>query len=117
MVRHLHPQSFFEAGGGLEGLLIHDLRRSAIKNLMQAGVQQVIAMKISGHKTASVFMRYNIVDEGQVADAMRRVQKSVPVRVSRALPARSESVVRARRVSHRKYLCFQVPKWRNWQTR
>jgi integrase len=56
------------------GLIIHDLRRSAIKNLMKAGVNEKVAMKISGHKTRAVFDRYHIVDTEDVVDAMRRVQ-------------------------------------------
>lgn len=56
------------------GLIIHDLRRSAIKNLMKVGVNEKVAMKISGHKTRSVFDRYHIVDTEDVVDAMRRLQ-------------------------------------------
>jgi integrase len=58
------------------GLIIHDLRRSAIKNLMKAGVNEKVAMKISGHKTRDVFDRYHIVDTEDVVEAMRRVQSS-----------------------------------------
>jgi integrase len=54
------------------GLIIHDLRRSAIKNLMKAGVNEKVAMKISGHKTRAY--RYHIADEQDVVEAMRRVQ-------------------------------------------
>jgi integrase len=61
------------------GLIIHDLRRSAIKNLMKAGVNEKVAMKISGHKTRDVFDRYHIVDTEDVVEAMRRVQ-TVPRR-------------------------------------
>jgi integrase len=57
-----------------EGLIIHDLRRSAIKNLMKSGVNEKVAMAISGHKTRAVFDRYHIVDETDVLDAMRKVQ-------------------------------------------
>ena len=60
------------------GLIIHDLRRSAIKNLMKVGVNEKVAMKISGHKTRAVFDRYHIVDSEDVVDAMRRVQTVTP---------------------------------------
>jgi hypothetical protein len=73
----------------IEGLMVHDLRRSAVRNLMNAGVQQAVAMRISGHRDASVYQRYNVVDTNQTADAMERVQRLVPVKVRRALPARS----------------------------
>jgi integrase len=56
------------------GLIVHDLRRSAIKNLMKAGVNEKVAMAISGHKTRAVFDRYHIVDDTDVLEAMRKVQ-------------------------------------------
>ncbi|MGB9472886.1 MAG: hypothetical protein WBQ59_26315, partial [Candidatus Acidiferrum sp.] len=59
------------------GLIIHDLRRSSIKNLMKAGVPEMVAMSISGHKTRAVFDRYHIVDTEDVVEAMRRVQLGV----------------------------------------
>jgi integrase len=56
------------------GLTLHDLRRSAIRNLIRAGNSQDVSMKISGHKTASVFRRYNITSTEDIRDAMRRVE-------------------------------------------
>lgn len=62
---------------GYDGLVIHDLRRSGVRNLRRAGVPEDIAMKISGHRTRSVFSRYNIVDSSDLHEAMRRVQHFV----------------------------------------
>jgi hypothetical protein len=59
------------------GLIIHDFRRSAIKNLMKAGVSEKVAMSISGHKARSVFDRYHIVDSEGVVPVMRRVESLV----------------------------------------
>jgi integrase len=55
------------------GLTLHDLRRSATRNLIRAGVDRGTAMSITGHRTESVFERYNITDSTDRKDALIKV--------------------------------------------
>ena len=60
---------------GVGDLLLHDLRRTGARNLRRLGVGETVAMKIGGWKTASVFRRYDIVSEADLADAARRLDE------------------------------------------
>ena len=62
---------------GLSGLWPHDLRRSAVRNLDRSGVSPKIATAISGHKTRSVYERYNIVADRDLEEAARKVDHSI----------------------------------------
>jgi integrase len=64
------------------GLNLHDFRRSAIRNMTRRGVNDKTAMRISGHKTFSVFQRYNIVDEADLVEASKRIERGRQVSVS-----------------------------------
>jgi integrase len=55
------------------GLTVHDLRRSAVRNLTRAGVSRGIAMSITGHKTEHTFERYNITSTSDIRDALIKV--------------------------------------------
>ncbi|PYU14604.1 MAG: hypothetical protein DMG29_09275, partial [Acidobacteria bacterium] len=59
---------------GLPGLLLHDMRRTAVRNMVRAGISKHVAKKISGHTTDSIFDRYDITDEQDLTDAARKLE-------------------------------------------
>jgi len=58
---------------GLPGLLVHDLRRSAVRRMEQAGVPRSVATKLTGHRTESVYRRYAITSDADLRDAAKHL--------------------------------------------
>src|SRR5262249_15908140 len=58
---------------GVPGRLFHDLRRTAVRNLERATVPRSVAMKLTGHKTESIYRRYAIVSESDLTEGVRKL--------------------------------------------
>ena len=58
-------------------MILYDLRRTAIRNMVRAGVDPDVVMKISGHKTRSVFSRYNIISDKDIREAVLKTHDYV----------------------------------------
>lgn len=60
---------------GLQGKLFHDYRRTAARNMIRGGVAQAVAKSITGHKTDSMFSRYNITSNDDKRDALKKLRE------------------------------------------
>ena len=60
---------------GCPGTLVHDMRRSAARNLIRSGVDKDTVKMVGGWKTDSMLSRYNVVGEADLRSAMERLAK------------------------------------------
>jgi integrase len=58
---------------GYPGRLLHDLRRSAVRNMERAGLSRSVAMQLTGHKTEAVYRRYAITSEADLREGVERL--------------------------------------------
>jgi integrase len=60
---------------GIEGFTFHDLRHTFVTNMRRAGVHDSVIMTITGHKTLSMFYRYNSVSQEEMKAAVEVLAK------------------------------------------
>lgn len=75
-IRHMRKawDKAAEAAGRADAWF-HDLRRTAVRNLERAGVSRSVAMKLTGHKTESVYRRYAIADEAALREGVEKLAR------------------------------------------
>ena len=83
---------------GCPGRIPHDFRHTTVRNLIRAGVSDKVAMELTGHKTRSVFDRYDIANEADLREGVRKLGQMKKVTVSVTV-ARSGKIRRLRRSS------------------
>jgi integrase len=72
---YTHAWRKARVAAGCPGRIPHDFRRTAVRNLVRAGVPERVAMQLTGHKTRAVFGRYNITSPNDLREAADRLDR------------------------------------------
>jgi integrase len=84
--KHLRGWRRACVAAGMPGLLFHDLRRSAVRNMERAGIPRNVAMSITGHRTESVYRRYDIVSKQDLTSAARKLEQYLATASTGTIP-------------------------------
>lgn len=81
------------AAAGIEGLVPHDMRRSAVRNFRRAVLSEHEGMKLSGHETDSTYRRYDIISDDDLTESMNRVQEHLKkeAEIPKVVPLKRET--------------------------